>query len=83
VRVNSNHNVSSIAPSYFKQVTVDDGSILAELYTQKDRVMEIDQSSQISQRSYASKQASNASKKSYIAVKTENPEKEILENSFK
>jgi hypothetical protein len=78
VRANSNHNISEISPSYFKEKSVDDGSILAELYTNKDRIIEFDdEGERRSQKSYNFEKSSerpSSIKSKDKAMKTENPE---------
>lgn len=81
IRVDSQADISSISPSYFKQNTENDGSLLAELYAQEDRVVE-KETSKIERISSAGKSSrkSSLSKEETWKADSNNPEKAFKTN---
>lgn len=81
IRVDSQPDISSISPSYFKQNTVNDASLLAELYMQKDRVVE-NETVKIERLSSSGKSSrrSSFSKEEKRKLDSNNPEKALKAN---
>ena len=61
IRVDSQADISSISPSYFRQNTENDGSLLAELYEKKDRVLEEKEPSKVERMLSAGKSSRKSS----------------------